>query len=327
VEYVFDTVYQCEASCGAQWNCYVRGQAGEVLHFYYLTHFGHFWDEWSGALTSSQPPRSTPSPEPPQATAAASGPTIVSFDVAPKEVGPGDTVTLTWEAIGDRATLCPTARYVLFSSDDCRQVPLSGAVDFSIPLEAAGFQTIDFLLEVETLVPQAAVTAQAAVAFKCDTTWFFSDTPQAGICPREPTRSQAAAQLFERGMMIWIEELGRYFVLESALLYEGEERKKVDVIHDPLTVIRDTSSEIEAPPDRYAPQSGFGLVWRGDVQESPGYRQRLGWALAPEFGYQAIFQCDDARPSGGRSWQTCYLKGPDGEVIVLHPLGGWYILD
>ena len=71
--------------------------------------------------------------------------------------------------------------------------------------------------------------------------------------------------------------------------------------------------------------SGFGLVWRGDVAQSPGFHQQLGWALAPEFGYDAILQCDDAVPSGGRSWQTCYLKGPGGEVIMLHPLGGWQL--
>jgi len=33
------------------------------------------------------------------------------------------------------------------------------------------------------------------------------------------------------------------------------------------------------PPGLYAPQSGFGLVWCGDVAGSPGYRERLGWAL------------------------------------------------
>ena len=63
-----------------------------------------------------------------------------------------------------------------------------------------------------------------------------------------------------------------------------------------------------------------------DVRGSPGFRDGLGWALAPEFGYEAVFHCDDALPSGGRSWQTCYLAGSDGEVIVFHPLGGWYLL-
>ncbi|NIO68455.1 MAG: hypothetical protein GTN71_05260 [Anaerolineae bacterium] len=126
--------------------------------------------------------------------------------------------------------------------------------------------------------------------------------------------------------MIWLEQLGRYIILDETLLQEQDVRKQVHYVHDPLEIIRDTSTEIHPPEGFYAPESGFGLVWRGDVSNSPGYRESLGWALAPEFGYEAIFQCDDALPSGGRSWQTCYLKGPDDEVIVFHPLGGWYLL-
>ena len=126
--------------------------------------------------------------------------------------------------------------------------------------------------------------------------------------------------------MIWLEQLGRYIVLDETLLQEQDARKQVHYVHDPLEIVRDTSAEINPPEGFYAPESGFGLVWRGDVSNSPGYREKLGWALAPEFGYEAIFQCDDALPSGGRSWQTCYLKGPDDEVIVFHPLGGWYLL-
>jgi hypothetical protein len=123
--------------------------------------------------------------------------------------------------------------------------------------------------------------------------------------------------------MIWLEEPGRYYLLQDTPLQEDEDRNRLDIISDPLDIVRDTSSEIEAPPGLYAPVSGFGLVWRDDVAQSPGFREELGWALAPEFGYGAILQCDDARPSGGRSWQTCYLEGPEGNVLVLHPLGGW----
>ncbi len=277
------------------------------------------------ALTSNAPtlpPTNTPEPNETPAN-----PQILSFEVTPPWIDPGDTVTLTWEAHGDRATICPSARFVLFTSDDCQQVPLSGVMTFTIPLEATGFHFIDLLLNVEThgsLSPN--VVEQVSVALKCHTTWFFSDEPQAGVCPTEPIRSYAAAQRFERGTMIWIEQLGRYVVLDETLLQEQDVRKQVDYVHDPLEIIRDTSAEIKPPEGFYAPESGFGLVWRGDVSNSPGYREKLGWALAPEFGYGAIFQCDDALPSGGRSWQTCYLKGPDDEVIVFHPLGGWYLL-
>jgi hypothetical protein len=228
--------------------------------------------------------------------------------------------------MGASATICPTARFVLFDEDDCWQVPLEGDMAFTIPLQAQGFQQIVFVLKVENAVSPDPLRRQVTVALKCEETWFYSDEPQAGICPREPLRSHAAAQRFERGTMIWLEEPGRYYILESASLFEGAERSRVEIIADPLKIVRDTWSEVQAPPGLHAPVSGFGLVWRGDVENSPGYRERLGWALAPEFGYEAILQCDDALPSGGRSWQTCYLQGPDGDIYVLHPLGGWYLL-
>ena len=272
------------------------------------------------ASTAAPLPTATPQPTP---TSAPNGPEVITFSVSPAEARPGDTVTLSWEARGDRATLCPTARYIFFTSDDCWQVPLSGTADYAIPPEAASFQYVDFVLTAETDAPAANVTAQASVALKCATTWFFSDEPQAGICPLDPLHSYAAAQTFERGTMIWLEEPGRYYLLHDTPLQEDEDRNRLDIISDPLDIVRDTSSEIEAPPGLYAPVSGFGLVWRDDVAQSPGFREELGWALAPEFGYGAILQCDDARPSGGRSWQTCYLEGPEGNVLVLHPLGGW----
>jgi hypothetical protein len=82
--------------------------------------------------------------------------------------------------------------------------------------------------------------------------------------------------------MIRLQEPGRYYVLVDAPLSEAETSwKKVDVIVEPLEITRDTSAQVKAPPGFFAPVSGFGLVWRGDVGQSPGYRDRLGWALAP----------------------------------------------
>jgi hypothetical protein len=166
----------------------------------------------------------------------------------------------------------------------------------------------------------------APLSRTCEVEWFFPGEPQIGVCPTGAIHSFAAAQHFERGTMIWLKQLGRYVILDEAILYDQDVRRQVFYVHDPLEITRDTSAEIVPPAGLHAPESGFGLVWRGDASQSPGYSQALGWALAPEFGYEAIFQCDDARPSGGRSWQTCYLKGPEGEVIVFHPLGGWHLL-
>jgi len=276
--------------------------------------------------TSTVRPEEMPRPVPTPTDTPVS-PHIFSFEVTPAQADPGEAVTLTWEASGEWVTLCPSARFALFSSDDCQQVSPSGVMTFTIPLEAAGFQFISFSLSVQARDVLDAKVSQVSVALKCDTTWFFSDEPQAGICPTEPIPSYAAAQRFERGTMIWLEQLGRYIILDETLVYEQDVRKQVHFVHDPLEIIRDTSAETNPPEGFYAPESGFGLVWRGDVSNSPGYRETLGWALAPEFGYEAVLQCDDALPSGGRSWQTCYLKGPDDHIVVFHPLGGWYLLE
>ncbi len=262
-------------------------------------------------------------PSPPEAEAAAQ---IMSFEVAPAQIDPGGVVTLTWEALGDRATICPSTRLELFAADDCWDVSLSGTTTFIVPQEAAGAQFIGFSLTIESDDSPSPAVGWVSTALKCETSWFFTDDPQAGICPREPMRSYAAAQPFERGTMLWIEELGRYVILDETPLPVDSARKQVSYVHDPLDIIRDTSAEVQAPEGLYAPVSGFGLVWRGDVTGSAGYRDDLGWAVEPEFGYETVFQCDDALPSGGRSWQTCYLKGPDGDIVVLHPLGGWHLL-
>lgn len=254
-------------------------------------------------------------------------PRIAFFTVSPTQVEPGDTVTLTWEASGDRATICPTARFVLFTHENCLPVPLSGETTFTLPLDVGGNRFIDFLLTTETEGIADPAVWQISVALKCDTTWFFSDEPQAGICPRDPVATYAAAQRFERGTMIWLEQPGRYVILAGASLDEPDAAGQVYYANDPLDIVRDTSAQVSPPEGLYAPVSGFGLVWRGDVSSSPGYRETLGWALAPEFGYDATWQCDDALPSGGQSWQTCNLLGPDGEVIVLNPLDTWRVLD
>jgi hypothetical protein len=43
-EYGFDTIRQCETSCDTSWDCYLQGPEGEILHLYWLLHFGHYWE-------------------------------------------------------------------------------------------------------------------------------------------------------------------------------------------------------------------------------------------------------------------------------------------
>jgi Tol biopolymer transport system component len=284
------------------------------------------WIESAAPAPSEPTPTAVPT-SPPEATPSGQAPEIVSFEVMPKEVAPGDVVTLRWEARGDRATLCPSARFTLFDESDCREAPVSGSTTFTIPQDVGGNPFIDWILRVEASGVAEPAVWQVTVALKCDRTWFFSDEPQAGICPREPVETSAAIQRFERGTMFWLQALGRYVILSETPDADEGTQGRVTYVSDPLDVIEDTSASVEAPEGSYAPKSGFGLIWRGDVRGVPGYREALGWALAPEFGYEATWQCDDAIPSGGRSWQTCYLAGPTEEVYVLDPLDRWYVLE
>ncbi|HET7089656.1 MAG TPA: hypothetical protein VFL17_13490, partial [Anaerolineae bacterium] len=197
---------------------------------------------------------------------------------------------------------------------------------FVVPSDVKGNKYIEFLLTVSG-ASAAPVTQQTQVAMQCQQAWFFTDEPQFGVCPLEPIRTQAAAQHFERGLMIWLKEPGRYFILENRFVAPGDIRHPLNTIADPLDVARDTANSVTPPAGLFAPTSGFGLIWRGDVQQSLGFRDQLGWALEPEFGYEATYQCEDATPSGGRVWQTCYLNGPDGRIIALLPTEVWYWRD
>jgi hypothetical protein len=202
-------------------------------------------------------------------------------------------------------------------------MPLSGTQTFVIPSDVKGNKYIGFVLAVSD-ASGATVTQQTQVAVKCRQKWFFSDEPQAGVCPREPIRTQAAAQHFERGLMIWLKEPGRYFILENRYVAPGDIRQLLNTIADPLTITRNTANSVTPPTGLFAPTSGFGLIWRGDVTQSTGFRDQLGWALEPESGYVATYQCDDKTPSGGRIWQTCYLNTPDSQIIALLSTGAWF---
>lgn len=118
--------------------------------------------------------------------------------------------------------------------------------------------------------------------------------------------------------MIWVEDPDDFYVF-----YRGEDEDGFQTFDWILDVaLKPGASEAnrigeEAPSGRYEPVSGFGLVWRGEVEGvRPDVRQRLGWATEPEFGFDTAYQC--ITPSHPRMW-SCFLRGPRGEILYLHP--------
>jgi hypothetical protein len=157
----------------------------------------------------------------------------------------------------------------------------------------------------------------------CAFSWFVSGAP-ANSCPDEAAAQfEAAYQPFEHGAMVWRKGRG-YIVLPfnpATLTQQGI----VIFQPDDLTVYRDTSADVTAPPGLFAPVSGFGFVWRGDVFSEPGYglQSVVGWATAPEKGYRLTEQSGTQRFQTNASLQTgllTYISLPDGRILKLSRL-------
>jgi hypothetical protein len=100
----------------------------------------------------------------------------------------------------------------------------------------------------------------------------------------------------------------------------AQDTKEIDVPYDngSLAYYLDTWDESQpvddparVPPDGlYQPVRAFGKLWRTSV----GLASKLGWALAPERGYEMLVQ-----PFEGGTM----LLGLQGEIYVLLPLWTW----
>lgn len=131
----------------------------------------------------------------------------------------------------------------------------------------------------------AAAPTQTLTPTPCVGQWF---TPHAasGSCPDgPPAQLEAAYQTFEHGAMLW--RKGRGYIILPFNPATGVQSGVITFYPDEVTIYRNTSGDYTPPDGLFAPQSGFGLVWRGDIFETPGgdLKGTLGWATAAETGY------------------------------------------
>lgn len=241
-------------------------------------------------------------------------PEVRSFTVEPREVrNVGDHVRVTWEAVGEQAELCSTN---CFGPTMCQDVPLSG--NLTLVSDEASLGTNGFALQVSS-GDQTAVEP-VAVRFLCDglRTWFFEPPPP--YCPvGEPSASYAAGQGFERGFMVWVEDTDEFYVFDAEPDASGRLLfyRTVGLELKPGASEQNRIGE-DPPPGLYEPVSGFGLIWRAEVEwpEIGNVRERLGWAIEPEFGFDTTSQ--GAMLACPRGWIT-YMRAPHGEILRLGP--------
>lgn len=182
------------------------------------------------------------------------------------------------------ASLPPLTPTLTLLPQATRPAPTSQAVTQGTPRQD---RTGSAPAAVAVTPSATALTAHTAVPTPCSQPWLVENPPDSR-CPSTTTETEAAAQRFEHGIMVWLKDPGMYVIaLDARVLPEWRQTW----VFDPLTIYRDTSDQYTPPTRLYAPQSGFGLVWRGDVSpDGRGYKDLLGWALEPEVGYQGVLQ-------------------------------------
>jgi hypothetical protein len=279
------------------------------------------------AVPSATPPPATPTLPVPTSTGVPPGttpalPAIVSFTIDPTEVDPGGSVQLTWKTEG----AVQVAIQQWLPADTLREglaVPLSGNTSVTIYDSERYWHT--FKLIASNAAGQTAELS-LTVQIRCPYTYFFEPPPASAYgdpsCPYKPAATTwAAEQLFEGGRMIWLEGIPAQSTANGQpqgptiyVLYTDGSWQTYD---DTWTEDQPESDPSIVPPQGvYQPIRGFGKLWR----TTPEVRDRLGWALAAEKGFNSAFQVD---------WRPYYLFGAtfvqtlDGSVVALGVMGGW----
>jgi hypothetical protein len=269
------------------------------------------------ATATVAPPTSTNTPPPtnsPIATSTPSStpaptqviPVVFNFSITPTTTQRiGDRITMMWQAAGEQAAICPLQGPRGPLENLCVKVPLSGSR--TVTVDESMLSYFGFLLRITSGTTESG--ADVNVRFQCQglRDWFFQNHPAS--CPAANAQmSEAAAQPFEHGLMIWTKASDTFYVF-----FNGGDPQLLEFGPPLLKSGASPNNRVGgAPEGRVEPVSGFGMLWRGEFQEFSNVRQRLGWGLQPEFAYTSTYQCD-------RDIYFCYLRVPNNKILQLHP--------
>lgn len=257
-----------------------------------------------GTPTTQPPSTILPSPTPAPATGTPE-PTIHTFTANVDIADPGETITMTWHWSGaDGAAiyhLWPTGQL----TEPYWEIGPTGSLQYTIGPERRNSD----LFVLYLIDSDEGVVAQQSlrIALRCPDEWFFEPAPD--ICPAGPaTFTDAAEQRFERGIMVWSGADGVIYIL-----FDDEHHSRWHMTSDRWEEGDPPSDpEIVPPSGLYQPIRGFGLIWR----EHPTVRERLGWAVAVEQGYQGAIQS-----TSHARYRDIYIRALDGGVWRLRPNG------
>lgn len=260
---------------------------------------------------ASTRPLATPVPPQPSATPTAAWAEIPNgLIMNPDAVSPGDTVTVNYSANATSALLC--AAPPLSDQWQCQSAPLAGPFDFSVdPTTRTNLN-----LELRAFLDSSTAYSSAVLLVLCpEDRWFFAGPPT--TCPDGPPMEAAAAiQRFEHGLMVWLED-GQWWVEGETIfiLYDDEYQSLESIPQEGMPTGPMPDDEYSPPDGRFVPESGFGLIWR----DNSWVRQRLGWALAPEVGFNTTVQ----REITNQGMFIYFLDDQDQLIVLSGSSGRW----
>lgn len=220
-----------------------------------------------------------------------------------EQVAPGENITLFWRINGaSEATI-----YRLDSAGErTRFWNVAGEGRITVATDPEELSEARFLVEAE--VGNTSVSEELVISFGCPYTWYFQPPP--ATCPKDvPLPSFQVEQRFERGLMVWL-QLSR----EIYVLYADDDLPAWESYPDTFEEGMPERDDSLIPPEGLSqPVRGFGLIWR----ENTEVRERLGWAVEGEVGYDGVIQL----ATGADDEDILYLRTRDGSIVVLQPGG------
>ncbi len=263
--------------------------------------------------TATSPPPPEPTAPPPAATSPppAEGPPleIETFSVEVEDMETGKRFTFSWQTTG-------AVRARIFSGTARRfppqwEVEPNGTLTVEIP--NTFYRNPSMALNAYDAQGNS-VSSSVTVDWPCKYDYFFENDFEA--CPAYTASSTwAAEQYFERGRMMWLQEVRDESVVQRSLILVFYNDGRYEQYNDTWTEGDPEKDPTITPPEGlFQPVRGFGKVWR----EQPGVRDGLGWAKAPEQGFQTKWQQQirESIPS------VAFVRIFDGRIIEI--LGwGW----
>jgi hypothetical protein len=225
-----------------------------------------------------------------------------------EDIPAGKRLTFSWQTTGAvRAIVWSGTRHRF---PDAWAVPPNDTL--TVELFSTTYRNPSMFLTAYDAKDNQVSSQSVTIPWPCAYDYFFEI--QSDVCPSGgATNTSAAEQLFQDGRMIWLEQAqtGGAAIQSQILVFYAD--GKYEQYEDTWTDAEPESDPAIVPPaGLHQPVRGFGKIWR----ENPGVRDRLGWATAPEQGFDTQWQQQirESIPS------VAFVRTLDGQVIQIH---GW----